>query len=125
MQDVDDNNFDSAITKALTLLEETFCYVIEKKGVTPSDSGDMAKLFKQVKDLYDMHTDSNTDRRINTLYSGLNSIVSAIAEMRNKDSDAHGVGVNRIEIDEHHARLFVNASMTMADFILSVQTNNT
>ena len=125
MQDVDDNNFDSAITKARTLLEETFCYVIEKKGVTPSDSGDMAKLFKQVKDLYDMHTDSNTDRRINTLYSGLNSIVSAIAEMRNKDSDAHGVGVNRIEIDEHHARLFVNASMTMADFILSVQTNNT
>lgn len=125
MQDVDDNNFDSAITKARTLLEETFCYVIEKKGVTPSDSGDMAKLFKQVKDLYYMHTDSNTDRRINTLYSGLNSIVSAIAEMRNKDSDAHGVGANRIEIDEHHARLFVNASMTMADFILSVQTNNT
>lgn len=122
---MDDNNFDSAITKARTLLEETFCYVIEKKGVTPSDSGDMAKLFKQVKDLYYMHTDSNTDRRINTLYSGLNSIVSAIAEMRNKDSDAHGVGANRIEIDEHHARLFVNASMTMADFILSVQTNNT
>lgn len=30
-------------------------------------SGDMAKMFKQVKDLYDMHTDSNTDRRINTL----------------------------------------------------------
>lgn len=27
MQDVDDNNFDSAITKARTLLEETFCYV--------------------------------------------------------------------------------------------------
>ena len=125
MQDVDDNNFDSAITKARTLLEETFCYVIEKKGVTPSDSGDMAKLFKQVKDLYNMHTDSNTDRRINTLYSGLNSIVSAIAEMRNKDSDAHGVGANRIEIDEHHARLFVNAAMAMSDFILSVQMNNT
>ena len=125
MQDVDDNNFDSAITKARTLLEETFCYVIEKKRVTPSDSGDMAKLFKQVKDLYNMHTDSNTDRRINTLYSGLNSIVSAIAEMRNKDSDAHGVGANRIEIDEHHARLFVNAAMAMSDFILSVQMNNT
>ena len=46
---------------------------------------------------------------------------SAIAEMRNKNSDAHGVGAKRINIDEHHARLFVNSSMTMADFIISVQ----
>ena len=74
--------------------------------------------------LYKMHTDTNTDKRINTLLSGLNSIVSAIAEMRNKDSDSHGVGANRISIDEHHARLFVNASMTMSDFILSVQEHN-
>lgn len=121
MDDVEQNNYDSAITKSRTLLEETFCYVIEKKGECPTDSGDMAKLFKQVKDLYNMHTDRNTDKRINTLLSGLNSIVSSIAEMRNKDSDAHGVGANRISIDEHHARLFVNAAMTMADFILSVE----
>lgn len=121
MQDVEQQNFDSAITKSRTLLEETFCYVIEKKGETPSDSGDMMKLYRQVRELYNMHTDGNTDRRINTLLSGLNSIVSAISEMRNKDSDAHGVGANRIAIDEHHARLFVNSAMTMADFMLSVE----
>lgn len=121
MEDVELGNFDSAITKSRTLLEEVFCYVIEKKGETPSDSGDMGKLFKQVKTLYNMHTDPNTDRRINTLLSGLNNIVSAIAEMRNKDSDAHGVGANRISIEEHHARLFVNSAMTMADFILSAE----
>lgn len=124
MQDVEQQNFDSAITKSRTLLEETFCYVIEKKGETPSDSGDMMKLYRQVRELYNMHTDGNTDRRINTLLSGLNSIVSAISEMRNKDSDAHGVGANRIAIDEHHARLFVNLAMTMADFILSVAIKN-
>lgn len=121
MQDVEQGNFDSAITKSRTLLEETFCYVIEKKGETPSDNGDMMKLYNQVRALYNMHTDSNTGRRINTLLSGLNKIVSAIAEMRNKDSDAHGVGANRIAIGEHHARLFVNSAMTMADFILSVE----
>lgn len=124
MQDVEQQNFDSAITKSRTLLEETFCYVIEKKGETPSDSGDMMRLYRQVRELYNMHTDGNTDRRINTLLSGLNSIVSAISEMRNKDSDAHGVGANRIAIDEHHARLFVNSAMTMADFILSVAIKN-
>lgn len=124
MRDIEQNDFDSAITKSRILLEETFCYVIEKKNETPSDSGDISKLFKQVKTLYNMHTDTNTDRRINTLLSGLNSIVSAVAEMRNKDSDAHGVGAARIPIKEHHARLFVNSSMAMADFILSVQQNN-
>ena len=121
MRDVERHDYDSAITKSRTLLEETFCYVIEKKNVVPTDSGDIGKLFKQVKTLYNMHTDTNTDKRINVLLSGLNSIVSAIAEMRNKDSDAHGVGANRISIDEHHARLFVNSAMAMADFILSVQ----
>lgn len=124
MRDIEQNDFDSAITKSRTLLEETFCYVIEKKNETPSYSGDISKLFKQVKTLYNMHTDTDTDRRINTLLSGLNSIVSAVAEMRNKDSDAHGVGAARIPIEEHHARLFVNSSMAMADFILSVQQNN-
>ena len=34
-KDIDDGNFDSAITKARTILEETFCYVIEKKGEVP------------------------------------------------------------------------------------------
>lgn len=120
LDDVEQKNYDSAITKSRTLLEETFCYVIELKNNIPADNGDISKLYKQVRTLYNMHTDTNTDRRINMLLSGLNSIVSAIAEMRNKDSDAHGVGANRISIDEHHARLFVNSSMTMADFILSV-----
>lgn len=124
LRDIEQNDFDSAITKSRTLLEETFCYVIEKKNETPSDSGDISRLYKQVRTLYNMHTDANTDKRINTLLSGLNSIVSAVAEMRNKDSDAHGVGATRIPIEEHHARLFVNSSMAMADFILSVQQKN-
>ena len=91
MRDIEQNDFDSAITKSRTLLEETFCYVIEKKNEIPSDSGDIGKLYKQVRTLYNMHTDANTDRRINTLLSGLSSIVSAIAEMRNKDSDLYWI----------------------------------
>ena len=121
MKDVNEGNFDSAITKSRTLLEETFCYVIEKKGDTPSDSGDIGKLYNQVKQLYNMHQDKNMDKRINGLLSGLEKILSAIAEMRNVGSDSHGVGAKRISIAEHHAKLFVNAAMIMADFILSVE----
>lgn len=124
-KDIDEGNFDSAITKARTILEETFCYVIEKKGVVPSESGDIGKLYGQVKDSYNMHADKNLDKRINTLLSGLEKIISAIAEMRNKESDSHGVGNKRIGISDYHTRLFVNSSVAMADFILSVYTNGT
>ncbi len=124
MEDVENEHYDSAITKSRTLIEEVFCYVIEKKNETPSESGDIGKLYKQVKDLYNMHADKNIDVRINTLLSGLEKILSSISEMRNKDSDSHGVGSKRINISEHHARLFVNSAMTMADFILSVAENS-
>ena len=120
MQDVIDGNYDSAITKSRTLVEEVFCYAIEKKGEIPSESGDIGKLYSQVKTLYNMHQNKDMDKRINGLLSGLEKILSAIAEMRNKGSDSHGVGAKRINIAEHHARLFVNSAMTMADFVLAV-----
>lgn len=123
-RDIELKDYDSAITKSRTLLEETFCFVIERKNEKPTDSGDIASLFKQVKNLYNMHTDANADKRINSLISGLNSIVSAIAQMRNKNSDAHGVGSARINIEEHHARLVVNSATAMADFILSIEINS-
>ena len=120
MKDIVDGNYDSAITKSRTLLEEVFCYVIEKRGEKPSESGDIGKLYNQVKPLYNMHQNKDMDKRINGLLSGLEKILSAIAEMRNKASDSHGVGAKRITIAEHHARLFVNSATTMADFILAV-----
>lgn len=120
MKDVSDGNFDSAITKSRTLLEEVFCYVVEQGGKAPSDNGDIGKLYNQVKELYNMHQNKELDKRINGLLSGLEKILSAIAEMRNKGSDSHGVGAKRINIADHHARLFVNSAMTMADFILAV-----
>ena len=43
-----------------------------------------------------------------------------MAEMRNKGSASNGVGAKRINIVEHHASLYVNSAMTMADFVLAV-----
>ena len=121
LKDIDEANYDSAITKSRTLLEEVFCHAIEAKGEVPSDSGDIGRLYGQVKSLYHMHQDKDIDKRINMLLSGLEKILSAITQMRNESSDAHGVGERRINISEHHARLFVNSATTMADFILSVE----
>lgn len=122
--DIDNSNYDSAITKCRTILEEVFCYVIELRNVTPSDNGDIGTLYKQVKDLYNMHQSKDVDKRINSLLSGLEKILTAISQMRNNDSDSHGVGSKRIKIQDHHARLFLNASIMMSDFILAVAHRN-
>ena len=125
MKDVSEGNYDSAITKCRTLLEEVFFYAIEKKNETPSTKGDIGKLYCQVKSLYHMHQQKDQDNRINALLSGLEKVLTAISEMRNKSSDAHGAGSNRIKLEEHHARLFVNSAMTMAEFVLSVCEHKT
>lgn len=70
-----------------------------------------------------MQQNKETDKRINDLLSGLDKIIMSISEMRNKTSDSHGVGNKRIAIKEHHAQLFVNSAMTVADFLISVVNN--
>ena len=123
LRDIDNTNFDSALTKSRTLLEEVFCFAIEAQNQIPTESGDIVKLYKQVKELYNMHQDSDTDKRINELLSGLDKIINSISQMRNKSNDAHGVGKKRISIKNYHARLFVNSAMTIADFIIAVVEN--
>lgn len=120
IQDIEESNYDSAITKSRTILEEVFCYVIEKKNVAPDDSGKINKLFTQVKDLYNMHANKETDKRINELLSGLEKVISSIGSMRNTGSDSHGVGLKRINLDDYHTLLAVNSATSLADFILSV-----
>lgn len=122
-KDIDESNYDSVITKCRTLVEEVFCYVIEERGEMPSDSGNISELYKQVKTLYNMHQNKEHDKRVNMLLSGLEKIITSIAQMRNKEGDSHGVGKKRISISEHHARLYLNASMMISEFILDIARN--
>ena len=120
LADVDNNNFDSALTKSRTLLEEIFCYVIERADAQPKDIGNIGNLFSQVRDLYNMHAGADVDKRINEMVSGLNKVVSGLGGLRNAQSDAHGVGEKRMAISSYHAQLAVNAAVTVAEFILQV-----
>lgn len=122
-RDIDIGDYDSALTKSRTLLEEVFCYIIEENGAVPSEKGDIGILSNQVKKLYIMHQSKEADKRINGLLSGLEKILSSITEMRNKAGDSHGAGSKRYAIQEHHARLYVNSAITYTEFILSVHLN--
>lgn len=118
--DINEGNLDSAITKCRTIIEEVFCFAIEKKGQVPLASGNISDLCNQFKGLYDMHNDKNLDKRINKLLSGVNSIISAVVEMRNENSDAHGKGSGRIRVEKHHAVFALNVTASLAGFLLDV-----
>lgn len=123
IKDIEKGENDSAITKSRTLFEEFFCYVIEKMGEITSESGDIGKLYNQVKTLYSMQQSKDYDKRVNGLLSGLEKIMTAIAEMRNKTSDSHGMGGKRIRLLDYYAKLFANSAATMAEFVLAVENN--
>ena len=122
---IEQGQYDTALTQARTILEEVFCYVLERKNIEPIAAGKIGELYKQVREVYNMHINDNTDKRVKKLLSGLNTIVDAIAEMRNQISDAHGQGSKRINIKYYHAQLAVNSAITVSEFILSVYEHAT
>lgn len=119
-EDLCSKQYDSVVTKSRTLVEEVIIYILEQRGVTVPTSGNLPELYKGCKATLGMTQDRSWDKRILEMLSGLEKIVSAICGMRNTNSDAHGAGSSRIEIKEREARLIVNASITMCEYILDV-----
>ena len=125
--DIQNGNFDSALTKARTILEEILILMLEKKnqqGVISSAKGDLNELFKEVRDNYNIKTGHNIDKNINDLVNGLNKIVTSIGNIRNLSSDSHGLGQARYNISDYHALLVVNSSIAICEFLISVMERN-
>lgn len=118
-------NYDSVITKSRTMMEEILVKILEDNHVQDIPRGDMIKQYNQVKTIYGMQQSKEYDARINNLLNGLERIVQSIAEMRNANSDAHGVGSRRINVYECEARLIMNSAITFCDYVVSVHDRRT
>ena len=114
-------NYDSVITKSRTMMEEILVKILESNSHPEIPKGDIVKQYNEVKKLYGMRQSKGYDGRVNSLLSGLETIVQSIAEMRNANSDAHGVGKRRISIREHEARLIMNSSIVFCEYMISVR----
>lgn len=119
--DIENEDYDSVITKSRTLLEEVLIYIIEKLTFERYNSnGDLNKIYQDATDLLNMRQQKDWDKRINSLLGGLHKIVDSISGMRNLNSDAHGAGAGRISINKREAILAANSSMMLAEYWLSV-----
>lgn len=117
-------DYNSAITKSRTMLEEVLIYGIEEKGLEVDAKGNIIKLYNQFKSNYNLNISSGLDNRVNDLISGFNKIVDSVARMRDLNSDSHGAGTRRIAIDHNVAVLYVNSAVTLSNFFLSLVEKN-
>lgn len=122
-QEIENNHFESAITKTRTLLEEVFCFLIEEKNDSIPKRGKIKELYNKIKTLYSLHPNQAANKSIKELLSGFCSIVDGITEIRNMSGDAHGYGKNRINMNKDITELLINSAVLLCNFLLSVYQN--
>ncbi len=123
-KNLESGDYDSVLTQSRTLLEEVFIYALEKRGVEANTRGNIRRLYKLVKQNYNMDQSKFEDERVKEILSGLEKIIVAISEFRNNNGDAHGLGSKRNTIKEHHARLVANSAKSLGEFMISVVENS-
>lgn len=119
--DLDSGDYDSVITKSRTLIEEVLNHINEQSSYEYNNAkGNLNKLYQQTTELLNMRRNNDWDKRVNELLGALHTIVSAISNMRNTNSDAHGVGSNRIAIQKREALLVAQSAVIASEYLFSV-----
>lgn len=111
-----DEDFDGAITNARSLIEATLLDIESKlTGEIPTPDGDLLKDYKRVQKLLNLEPSrDDISNSLKQVLTGLTSIVSGIAPLRNRMSDSHA---RSYKPGRHHAKLVINASQTLVDFL--------
>lgn len=114
---IDSGDYSGAITNARSLIEAVMIEIIEEyEGEEIKNDGNLENLFKRVKNILNLTVNPDVlPKTVIQVLSGLNSISSGIAGLSNNSSDRHA---NKFRTRKHHARLAVNSTMTLVDFLL-------
>lgn len=125
LQDLENNNYQHAITLCRTLLEDVFVKMLNNKNVDFKQDGGIKNYYKLVKENYNLKTNSDIDKSINELFSGLENIVNAITELRNKASDSHAFQNKKYNLKEYHIKLMINSSISISEFLINLMNDDT
>jgi hypothetical protein len=109
-------DYDGAITNARSIVEAVLLEIEGRLDASPpSYDGELGKLYKRVQKILNLDPAQATlTDTLRQILSGLTSIVSGLAGLRNKASDAHA---RPFRPDRHHAKLASNAAKTLVDFL--------
>lgn len=97
--DIEQGNFESALSRSRNMLEQAFCYAIEKAEAVPVDGKNVERLYRQVKDLYPLESSS--------LVTALDSVITALSNTEHVDDTAI-------------AELYMHETLTAVSYVLSL-----
>lgn len=114
---IDQGDFNGAITNARSLVEAVMIEIIETHtDEEVKNDGKLENLYKQIKKILNLTIDPKVlPPTIIQILSGLDSITGGLAGLSNNSGDRHA---NKFKTMKHHAKLAVNSSISLVDFLL-------
>lgn len=109
---------EGAITAARTLLESVCKLILDDKQIAYDNKDDLPKLYRKVTDVLDFAPDKQVNDIFRRVFGGTQTIVSGLAEIRNKLGDAHGKGQSQPIPQKHEAALAVNLAGSVTIFLV-------
>lgn len=116
---IQNNDFSGAITNARSLLEAVIIYAIENiERVEIKNDGNLENLWTRCKKALKISFERTEipDFVFQTL-SGLDTVVKGLSGISNNAGDRHA---NKFNAKKHHAKLAVNSSMTLSEYIIDL-----
>ena len=115
---IESGDYSGAIASSYTLLEGFLKEVLRRTPTTSfnENEGDIRELYKIAMDALNWNPKGeNLESYLKTILFGLKSQVSGLYNLANKASDRHA---RRYDPARHHAKLAVNATFTLCEFLL-------
>lgn len=110
---------EGAITAARTLLETVCKHVLDESNITYDDTMDLPKLHALVAKQLNLAPSQHSEHVFKQILGGCHSVVEGLGALRNRLSDAHGIGRAGVRPAARHAELAVNLAGTMATFLIA------
>jgi hypothetical protein len=112
------DDFEGVITLSHSLIETVVRWGIEESGevIDVSDRGDIKKALKRV--LVYLNLDLSVDEPMRKISSGISSVVDGLAMIANVMGDRHGKDGDYYHPRKEHAKLCMNLSHTVSEFII-------
>jgi hypothetical protein len=107
-----------AATRACRLLESLCKHILETRGREIPATQTIQKLFKSAAQSLDLSPDPQTSRDLQTIASGISSIVQGIGSLRTHSGTAHGRSAGHHKVTFSEARLAVNSAGAVATFLM-------
>ena len=112
----------AAISSCKNLLESLFKIILDRSGVSYGGNDDVPRLYRKVAELLALNAEAvpesaRASQTSQQILRTLVTTVSSLAELRNELGIGHGQS-SRSAALARHARLALNATVTIAEFVL-------